>query len=149
MQVVQLIYEVTRQFPEEEKFGLVNQMRRAAVSIPSNIAEGYRRVTRKDYIRFVRIAFGSASELETQVEISKRLKFGSEAVLHDPSSLLSDVQRMLHRLAIRLGEGHNPQTSDCRHPDTRREQTQNAQQGVLCLFSPQFRRGSGTVISRS
>ena len=67
------IYDLTEKFPNEEKFGLVSQMRRAGVSIPSNIAEGRMRGTRKDFLSFLRISYGSGAELETQLEISKRL----------------------------------------------------------------------------
>ena len=69
------IYRITQKFPDSEKYGLSMQMRRAAVSIPSNIAEGYRRGSRKEYVQFLRIAFGSHSELETQISLSVDLKF--------------------------------------------------------------------------
>ena len=69
------IYRITAQFPSEEKFGLVSQMRRAAVSIPSNIAEGAARNSRKEFINFLHIAQGSIAELETQVIISNKLSF--------------------------------------------------------------------------
>lgn len=75
MQVAEVIYAKTTNFPDTEKFGLVSQMRRAAVSIPSNIAEGYRRRGRGEYIQFLSYAYGSASELETQIELSRRLHF--------------------------------------------------------------------------
>jgi four helix bundle protein len=67
------VYALTKKFPQEEIFGLTSQMRRASVSIPSNIAEGFTRRTRKEYAQFSRIAFGSGAELETQVIIAKRL----------------------------------------------------------------------------
>ncbi len=69
------IYKATENFPSEEKFGLVSQMRRSAVSIPSNIAEGAGRNTKKEFINFLHIAQGSLSELDTQMEIALRLKF--------------------------------------------------------------------------
>ncbi len=68
--LVKLVYELTNRFPDSEKFGLVSQMRRSAVSIPSNIAEGRYRGTKKDYCQFLTIAFASGAELETQVEIA-------------------------------------------------------------------------------
>ena len=74
MKLVQLVYELTQDFPNEEKFGLVSQLRRASVSIPSNIAEGQSRNSNKDYKRFVEIALGSSLELETQLIIASRLK---------------------------------------------------------------------------
>jgi four helix bundle protein len=95
MSLVEKIYRLTAEFPSEEKFGLVSQMRRAAVSIPSNIAEGYRRSGQKDYIRFCRYSFGSGSELETQLEIAQRLEFVSEGQSKLTLSLLDEVMRML------------------------------------------------------
>ncbi len=73
MELAEEIYRVTQGYPDTEKFGLVTQMRRATVSIPSNIAEGYRRKGRGEYIQFLSYAYGSASELETQIELSRRL----------------------------------------------------------------------------
>ena len=82
MQVVSLIYKLTAQFPVEEKFGLVSQMRRCAVSIPSNIAEGKTRGTRKEYRQFLTVAFGSGAELETQLVIAEGLSYSSIEELH-------------------------------------------------------------------
>ena len=76
MELVVAVYSLTADFPKEEIYGLTAQMRRSAVSIPSNIAEGRRRNTEKDFARFLSIAFGSGAELETQVEIAKMLKYG-------------------------------------------------------------------------
>ncbi|MFA6450845.1 MAG: four helix bundle protein [bacterium] len=67
------VYKITKTFPKEEMYGIVSQMRRAAVSIPSNIAEGYARKNRTEYIQFLRIACGSLAELETQLSLSKDL----------------------------------------------------------------------------
>ncbi len=76
MELVVLIYELTEHFPKEERFGLTSQMRRAAIAIASNVAEGSCRGSRKDYRHFIVLAFGSGAELETQVEAAKRLSFG-------------------------------------------------------------------------
>ena len=73
--MVEDIYRMTKLLPGEEKFGLISQMRRAAVSIVSNIAEGAARKNTKEYIQFLYISLGSLSELETQIEISNRLKY--------------------------------------------------------------------------
>jgi len=75
MDIVEETYKFTEKFPPQEKFGLTSQMRRAAVSIPSNISEGYRRKTNSDFLNFLHITFGSASELETQSLIAFRLNY--------------------------------------------------------------------------
>jgi four helix bundle protein len=86
IEVVTDIYRITAAFPDAEKFGLSNQMRRASVSIPSNIAEGSARYHSKDFIHFIRIADGSAAELETQLIISRKLGFATDIEL-----LLSEI----------------------------------------------------------
>jgi four helix bundle protein len=78
MLLVKHVYEVTRAFPAEEKFGLISQMRRAAVSVPSNIAEGAARQTNKEFIQFLVVARGSLSELDTQFLLAKDLAFTLE-----------------------------------------------------------------------
>ncbi|MBU1101990.1 MAG: four helix bundle protein [Bacteroidetes bacterium] len=75
MELVTLIYEVTKKFPKEEEFGLKSQLRRAAVSVPSNISEGLTRRTKVSKIHFLNIADGSMSEIDTQIEIALRLEF--------------------------------------------------------------------------
>lgn len=75
MALVENIYQITKSFPSNEQFGLVAQMRRCAISIPSNIAEGAGRKGSKEFVRFLYISMGSLSELETQFEISRRLNY--------------------------------------------------------------------------
>lgn len=94
------VYRMTREFPQAEQYGLVSQMRRCAVSIPSNIAEGKRRSTRKDFVQFLRIADGSASELETQILLAKEL-FSLRSV-DRVEQLLGEVQRMLGGMLKKL-----------------------------------------------
>ena len=89
------IYRATERFPAEERFGLVSQMRRCSTSIPSNIAEGMARRAPKETIQFLYVAIGSASELDTQLELSKRLGFFSDAQWSSLSHRLTDVDRML------------------------------------------------------
>ena len=98
--LVKEVYTTTDSLPRAELYGLVSQMRRCAVSIPSNIAEGKKRKTRKDFIQFLRIADGSAAELETQIIISKDLY--PKADYSKISSLLEEVQKMLITIIKKL-----------------------------------------------
>src|SRR5262245_44142364 len=76
MDIAVRVYEATRNFPTDEKFGLTSQLRRAAASVPANIAEGHARATTKDYLRHVSIAIGSLAETATFIELAGRLSFG-------------------------------------------------------------------------
>ena len=96
MELAQEIYRLTGLFPAREQYGLVSQMRRASVSIPSNIAEGYGRRTQKEYKRFYSIAFGSGLELETQLLLSKRLALSPISKFDVSRELLGEVLRMLN-----------------------------------------------------
>lgn len=96
--LVKQIYLLTAKFPSEEKFGIVSQMRRAAVSIPSNIAEGQARRTTGDYIRFVSNAEGSLAELDTQLIISIELDFCDKNSADECFSLMIEVRKMLNAL---------------------------------------------------
>ena len=92
--LVTLIYKYTAEYPKDEVYGLTSQIRRCAVSIPSNIAEGSARTTKKDFSYFLAIALGSVAELETQLIISRNLNFLSEAVLDELISELISIRRM-------------------------------------------------------
>ncbi len=96
--LVVAIYELTNSFPKTELYGLVSQMRRSAVSIPSNIAEGRRRGSKKEFRRFLLVAFGSGAELETQIVISKKLNYGYNQDYIQADELLDEVMRMLNKL---------------------------------------------------
>ncbi len=89
------VYKLTSSFPDSERFGLTNQLRRASVSVASNIAEGYGRSTKGEYVLFLGHARGSNSEVETQLVISKALGFGSKQVFSKTEELCSEVGRML------------------------------------------------------
>ncbi len=96
VELVVEIYKLTEDFPKEEIYGLTAQMRRSAVSIPSNIAEGRFRGTKKDYSQFLRIAYGSGAELETQIEIAKRLPKTKDMDYLKAGSLLEETMKMLN-----------------------------------------------------
>jgi four helix bundle protein len=96
------VYEFTSGFPGTEQFGLVNQLRRASVSIASNIAEGYGRSTRGEYVQFLGHARGSNFELQTQLIISEKLKYGMEGKYRQAERLSQEVSRMLVALMAKL-----------------------------------------------
>lgn len=98
LDLVVAVYALTGVFPREELYGLTTQMRRAAVSIPSNIAEGSRRGSKKDFRHFLRIAFSSGAELETQLLIVGRLPFGRELDYRAVEALLDEIMRMLNTM---------------------------------------------------
>ena len=95
-------YQLTDKFPKEEVYGLTSQMRRAGVSVASNIAEGSIRGSKKDFCHFLRIASGSIAELETQVEISKRLPFGINLNYREVDALAIEINKMIHGLIAKL-----------------------------------------------
>lgn len=98
------IYDFVKGFPKEEIYGLTSQMKRASVSIASNIAEGSKRITEKDFKHFLVMAYGSVAELETQIELAKRLHFGDEARYSKIDGLLLEVAKMLNKMTARTGE---------------------------------------------
>ncbi|MEK7086994.1 MAG: four helix bundle protein [Patescibacteria group bacterium] len=99
MKLVLEIYNLTKKFPNSEIYGLVSQLRRAVVAIPSNIAEGYLRRHTKEYSQFINVAFASGAELETQLEISKDLKCITVTEYNSVSLLLTEVMKMLNKLS--------------------------------------------------
>ncbi len=92
------VYKETQSFPQEEKYGLISQIRRAVVSVSSNIAEGAGRSTTPQFIQFLTIAYGSCYELSTQLIISKNLNFLSESKLESLDGKISEIQKMIYRL---------------------------------------------------
>jgi four helix bundle protein len=98
MKLVVQVYKATRNFPKNEQYGLVSQMRRSVISIPSNIAEGHGRSSDKEIVRFLDIARGSIFELDTQIEISKRLNFLDIQEYNNIFNMLDEISRMLSGL---------------------------------------------------
>lgn len=102
MTLAKQIYLITQGFPDTEKFGLVSQMRRAAVSVPSNIAEGQARNTTGEFIQFLSHAVGSVSELDTQLTLSVELGFCSTAKAQEAYALILEMRKMLTALRKKL-----------------------------------------------
>jgi len=102
MEIATNIYKITADFPAEEKFGITNQIRRAAVSIASNIAEGAGRNSDKSFVQFLGIAFGSANELITQLMISNRLGYLDQSNLEQAIGHIDRIQKMNFRLQEKL-----------------------------------------------
>lgn len=102
LQLTVEVYRLTSSFPESERFGLSNQLRRAAVSVGSNIAEGYGRTNRGEYIPFLGHARGSSFEVETQLAISRELGFGTKQLIEKTEELCAEVSRMLSAMVVGL-----------------------------------------------
>jgi four helix bundle protein len=119
MQVAELTYAATRVFPADERFGLISQMRRAAVSIGSNISEGCGRSSSTQLLHFLQIAAGSATELEYQARLSERLAFGDASELMKLRALIQIERRMIGRLVERIRAA--PPKSEAAKPPTRAE----------------------------
>lgn len=102
MHLVELAYRLTELLPSREQFGLSQQMRRAAVSIPSNIAEGHCRHTRQAYLYHLRVALGSQAELETQLELTVRLGLVSKPLTSECEQFITRVGKRLHALVDSL-----------------------------------------------
>jgi len=92
------IYAITKLFPRIEQYGLTSQIKRSALSIPSNIAEGYTRHSTPDYLRFLYIAYSSLAELETQLLLARDLKYINEGAFLEVKDLQNEVQRIMHGL---------------------------------------------------
>jgi four helix bundle protein len=108
MDLVEIVYEVTARFPSREVFGLTNQLRRAAVSVPSNIAEGQGRESTRDFLHFLGISRGSLQEVQTQLEIASRLRFIDDGDYSRCLSQTDEVARLLHGLSRSLRRSLEP-----------------------------------------
>lgn len=104
MDMVVEVYQLTREFPHEEQFAMTNQLRRAAVSVPSNIAEGHGRDSKKEFSKFLRIANGSAQEVSTQMTIALRLGYLTTEQFDHCEDLIREVRRMLFSLRKSLND---------------------------------------------
>lgn len=102
IEIVKDVYVLTKAFPREEMYGLTSQMRRAAISIPANIAEGFKRFHTNEYRQFLHIAFGSIAELETHLEIAKELEFTSFDQQVAVSEKLESISKMMSSLLSKL-----------------------------------------------
>ena len=102
MKVAKETYYLTRKLPKEELYALTNQMRRCAISIPSNIAEGNARSTRKDYANFLRIAAGSKAELETQLLLAVEIGYLKSSDIEGLSKMLEEIGKMLNAMIKKL-----------------------------------------------
>ncbi|MCC6493976.1 MAG: four helix bundle protein [Pirellulales bacterium] len=98
MRLAERIYAITQAFPPDERFGLTSQQRRAAASVPANIAEGNARDYTQDYLRFLSITIGSLAEVETYLELAVRLQYGAPEHSQDVEELIAEERRMLRGL---------------------------------------------------
>jgi four helix bundle protein len=98
MQLTVAIYRLTKEFPREERYGLTNQIRRAAVSLPSNIAEGHGRLNTKEFRQFLGIAPASNFEVQTQLQIARELEMGNVRLVDDAENLSHEVGKMIYAI---------------------------------------------------
>jgi four helix bundle protein len=98
MDLAQIVHEISRKFPAEERFGLTLQIRRAGTSLPSNIAEGAGRNSKKEFSQFLSIALGSSFEVQTQLMLARRFEYITEQELESVSALLVEIQKMISGL---------------------------------------------------
>ncbi len=102
MDLCELVYLATQEYPKSELYGLTSQIRRCSISIPSNIAEGFQRHYKTEYVQFLYISFGSGAELETQLEISLRVGYLEKDKFDELNILLQEVMKMLNSLVSKL-----------------------------------------------
>lgn len=106
IRLAKAMYEITRKLPTDERFGLVSQMRRAAISVPSNIAEGQARKTTGEFIQFISHAEGSLAELETQLILGVELRFWQVSEIKAVAELITEIRKMLGALRRALVASH-------------------------------------------
>jgi four helix bundle protein len=103
MDLATVVYQVTRDFPREELYGLTSQIRRCAGSVPSNIAEGQGRMSTGEFRQFLGVARGSNFEMQTQIEIARRLGLGDSKLLNDAEALSHEVGKMIYAILDKIG----------------------------------------------
>jgi four helix bundle protein len=104
MDLTTQVYQLSAKLPQDERFGLTSQMRRAAVSVPANIAEGHQRTSTKDYLRFLSIASGSLAEVETLIELASRLYLIEKTLIEELVGQADELGKMLRSLQHKLEE---------------------------------------------
>ena len=104
MDLAEEVYTLVKYLPREETYSLSDQMRRAAISIPSNIAEGQGRITTKEFIRFLSMARGSLWELSTQIELCERLRYLNQSQTKNASMLITEIAKMLNALSSAISD---------------------------------------------
>jgi len=104
MELAEMVYKITNGFPKEEIYGLTSQMRRSAVSIPSNIAEGQLRTSQKEFAQFVSIALGSCAELSTQLELARRFRYVNRQDFESISQAIGEEMKILHGLRRKISK---------------------------------------------
>jgi four helix bundle protein len=112
MELAERVYRLTQTFPSEEKFGIISQMRRAAVSVPSNLAEGQARNTTGEFVQFISHAKGSLAELDTQLRLSGSLGFCLQDDTQGVRALITELQKMLNGLSTKLAGRQGARTAD-------------------------------------
>ena len=106
MELVEEVYRLVRRLPPEERYALSDQMRRAVVSIPSNIAEGHGRFSSREFVQFLSIAKGSLYELTTQLLVCVRVGYLTEADIHQSKEFCNEIERMLSAFITRINESN-------------------------------------------
>jgi four helix bundle protein len=107
MDLVECVYRATRDWPKEEMYGLTNQVRRAVVSVPANMAEGQGRNSTREFVRYLSIAMGSLYEVETHISIAQRLQYMDAHTCDELLTQTAEVARITHGLSRRLREPHD------------------------------------------
>jgi four helix bundle protein len=112
MDLVERVYRASEDFPPPERYGLTAQLRRAAVSVPSNVAEGQGRRRRREFLKYLSIAYGSLMELETQIEIARRLEYLGQGPSDELFGATAETGRLLNGLIASLSRDANPSTDN-------------------------------------